>query len=169
MIRLLIFDWGDTIMRDDPAQPGPMADWEHVEAIPGAQEILQQLSCSYTLAVATNAGASDTALMRKALRRIDVEKYFAWFTSSKDLGVEKPDPVFFQKIVSHFNLKPSECIHIGNVYSKDISGAYQAGLFTIFFNEKNIAGDFPHAHRIIGAWNELPHTINEIAQHASEN
>lgn len=169
MIRLLIFDWGDTIMRDDPSQPGPMAEWEHVEAIAGAPEILQQLSSTYTLAVATNAGVSDTALMRKALQRIDVEKYFTWFTSSKDLGVEKPDPDFFLKIVSHFNLKPSECIHIGNVYSKDISGAYQAGLYTIFFNEKNVAGDFPHAHRIIRAWSELPQTINEIARNASKN
>jgi putative hydrolase of the HAD superfamily len=169
MIRLLIFDWGDTIMRDDPAQPGPMAEWKYVEAIPGAQEILQQLSSSFTLAVATNAGASDTTLMRKALQRVDVEKYFSWFTSSKDLGVEKPDPEFFLRIVSHFNLQPSECIHIGNVYSKDITGAFQAGLYTIFFNEKKLSGDFPEAHRIIGAWEELPQTIHEITEYAGKN
>jgi len=29
MIKALIFDWGDTVMRDFPDCKGPMADWEH--------------------------------------------------------------------------------------------------------------------------------------------
>ena len=39
-IKTLIFDWGDTIMRD-LGLPGPMKDWDRVEWIPGAKEMLK--------------------------------------------------------------------------------------------------------------------------------
>ena len=36
-LRGVVWDWGDTLMRDIPGQKGPMVDWPHVEAMPGAQ------------------------------------------------------------------------------------------------------------------------------------
>jgi len=35
MIRALIFDWGDTVMRVFPEFSGPMAHWPRVEAVHG--------------------------------------------------------------------------------------------------------------------------------------
>ena len=42
-IRAVLFDWGNTLMRDLPGQHGPMRDWPHVEALPGALETLTAL------------------------------------------------------------------------------------------------------------------------------
>ncbi len=162
MIKAIIFDWGDTVMRDFPEQDGPMAEWEKVELIPGVEGVLKSLSQKYLCVIATNAGVSDTEKMRKALARVDVEKYFQHFTSSKDLGVEKPDPEFFRKIASYLGMRENECIHIGNLYNKDIVGAKQAGLFTVLFNEKKISGVFPDADAVITTMDTLPEQIKSI-------
>jgi putative hydrolase of the HAD superfamily len=155
MIKALIFDWGDTVMRDYPECKGPMADWEHVELIPYIEDALKILSHNYICCIASNAGFSDTPLMCKALKRVTAEKYFDYFFTSKDLGYEKPDINFFQKIAEEIKINLEECIMIGNDYKKDITGAKTAGMKTIFFNEKNIAGQFPDADMEIHSMMEL--------------
>jgi HAD superfamily hydrolase (TIGR01549 family) len=162
MIKAIIFDWGDTVMRDFPGTAGPMAYWEKVEWIPGAEEALKTLGKNYQCAIATNAGDSDTILMKKALERINALQYFSFFVSSKDLGVEKPSPEFFKKVASGLHLETSECIHIGNIYEKDITGAKEAGMKTIFFNERNKQGNYPSADKIIVSMNELTDAIREL-------
>jgi HAD superfamily hydrolase (TIGR01509 family) len=163
MIKALIFDWGDTVMRDFSDQPGPMADWEKVEWIPGAEAALKTLSKEYFCAIATNASMSDTELMRKALRRIDAEKYFRFFISSKDIGFEKPDLMFFRSIAALIGNNTNECIHIGNLYEKDIRGAKAAGMFTILFNEKKLQGSFPDADVVIKNMEQLPAAIKSFS------
>lgn len=164
MIKVLIFDWGDTIMRDFPELTGPMSEWEHVELIPGADEAMSQLTTNYVCFIATSAAASDTMQMRKSLQRVDVEKYFSGFASSKELRAAKPDPEYYLKIVEMLNVKPEECIHIGNMYAKDISGAKAIGMHTLFFNEHKVAGDFPDADAIIHHMSELPLKIKTLSE-----
>lgn len=155
MIKNIIFDWGDTVMRDYPELPGAMCDWEHVELIPGVEPVLQDWSKKYTLIIATNAGVSDTEAMIRALKRVGVDVYFSHFFSSKELGVTKPDPTFFLQVCLLAEVSVNETIMIGNDYEKDIEGAKTAGLKTIFFNEKRREGDFPSADLIISKMEEL--------------
>lgn len=159
-IRLIIFDWGDTLMRDYPDLPGPMYQWEHVECLSGAPELLEYLSTRYKLCVATNAGVSDTESMRRALHRVDIERYFTAFFSSKDLGVAKPDPQFFLKICSEMAVEPRQALMIGNDYAKDICGAAGAGLHTVYFAENlkpedSVPANYPQADFIIHQLLEL--------------
>ncbi len=147
-ITTLIFDWGDTIMRDYNL-PGPMAEWEKVDWIPGAEKALKVLSKKYRCIIATSANHSGTEEMIAALRRVGADKYFHHFFSSKELGYKKPDPKFFRSIVEKLNLTPGECVMIGNFYEKDITGAKQAGMQTVLFNENKISGPFVEADVII--------------------
>ncbi|OIP03815.1 MAG: hypothetical protein AUJ97_03815 [Bacteroidetes bacterium CG2_30_32_10] len=135
MVKAIIFDWGDTLMRDFKQYSGPMAYWEKVELIEGAEHLLKSLSQNYVLCVATNAGDSDTSLMIKALERGNIHHYFKYFFSSKDLGYSKPNPLFFKTIASYMNFAPQECMMIGNDYNKDIEGALSIGMKAIHFNE----------------------------------
>lgn len=153
-ITTLIFDWGDTIMRDLKL-PGPMKDWGHVEWVPGAEEMLQKVSPHFNCCIATSASHSDTSDMVAALKRVGAEKYFHHFLSSNDLGCAKPDPKFFSSIVRFLKAEPAECISIGNLYEKDITPAKAAGLSSIWFNENNTEGHFPNADHIIHYWKEL--------------
>ncbi len=155
MIKAIIFDWGDTVMRDFPECPGPMANWEHVEWIPFVEDALNFLHQNYVCCIASNAGFSDTALMRKALERVGADKYFQFFFTSKDLGHEKPDQRFFIKIAENINTGTEHCLMVGNDYKKDIAGAKATGMKTIFFNEKQLSGEFPDADKIILSMKEL--------------
>jgi FMN phosphatase YigB (HAD superfamily) len=154
-IKALIFDWGNTIMRDFPECPGPMASWEHVEWIPFAGEALMKLHHKYICCIASNAGFSNTSLMIDALKRVGAEKYFKYFFSSLDLGFEKPDIRFFAAISMLIGIEPNNCIMIGNDYKKDIEGAKKTGMTTVFFNENNDQRNFPDADYIIQSMQEL--------------
>lgn len=149
-------------MRDFPAFPGPMAEWEHVEWIPELEEWLRILHKKFICCIASNAGFSDTSLMKKALERVGANKYFHFFFTSKDLGYEKPDSKFFQKIAEKISIVPSKCIMIGNDYKKDICGAKAVGMKTIFFNEKKLTGDFPDADKIIFSMKKLNDVVQSL-------
>lgn len=164
-IKAIIFDWGDTIMRDFPSNKDAMFTWKEVFWIPGAKEVLEYVNIiRIPCCIATNAGISDTQAMIKALERIDAKKYFHNFFSSKELGVEKPDVAFFEKICLSINCLPNECLMIGNSYEKDIIGAKKAGLKTIWFNEKNEIGHFSHSDYIVFQMYDCIKIINEISQ-----
>ncbi len=162
MIQVLIFDWGDTIMRDFPDKEGPMAYWDMVELIPGAKEALLKLRMEYACCIATSAGASDTGLMIKALERVGVDKYFRCFFSAKDLGYNKPDKRFFNAILQKINQNAQSCIMIGNSYEKDIKGAKSAGMNTVLLNENKIEVDFKEADYVINHMNELYDVVKEL-------
>jgi len=162
MLKALIFDWGDTLMRDFPDKTGPMADWDTVEWIPGAEEALIKLSEEFICCIATGAGLSDTALMIKALKRVGADKYFTYFFSAKDIGFDKPDVNYFTTISKRINVKPGNCMFIGNDYEKDICGARAAGMKTIFFNEKCKPVPFPDAHYVINSINEVQIIIDMV-------
>ena len=71
----LLFDWGDTLMRDFNGFNGPMKDWPRLEVLPGAAEILAALHPDWNLALATNAEASDETDIRAALQRVDLDQW----------------------------------------------------------------------------------------------
>ena len=56
----VLFDWGDTVMKDDPASQVPMVEWETVEAIHGIESMLEYLQFSgRRIVLATSASISD--------------------------------------------------------------------------------------------------------------
>ncbi len=153
-VKVLIFDWGDTIMRDFNL-PGAMSGWNKVAYVPGAEQALQELSKKYVLTIATSADHSGTEEMIAALKRVGADRYFDHFFASKDLGYKKPDPKFFTAITNKLGTNPQNCIMIGNLYEKDIIGAKAAGLQTILFDEHKQSRKFPDADEVVHHLNEL--------------
>jgi len=167
MIKQLIFDWGGTIMIDY-ALPGPMYQWEKVDWVPGARQALTELTACFPLCIATNAPHSGTEEMIKALEMVGAEKYFTHFYSSKELGYGKPDPRFFLAIASRLGMAPEECLMVGNHYTNDIIGAKEAGMTTVYFNEKHLTGPFEKADQVIDDMEDLTAAIEAVeARHAS--
>ncbi|HPS73626.1 MAG TPA: HAD family hydrolase [Bacteroidales bacterium] len=157
MIDMLVFDWGGTVMTDS-GEPGPMFLWEKVSWVPGAEKALEQLR-RFPCCIATNAGVSDTQAMIKALKRVGAYKCFQFFFSSKDLGYVKPDPRFFRMICRETRMQPAGCVMIGNDYGKDICGAKEAGMRTVFYYPGLTTEDFPMADAVIRRMDELPAII----------
>ena len=160
MKKILLFDWGNTIMVDFEL-PGPMYTWDIAEWVPGAEAALEALS-GYTCCIATNGAESDKSDAVKGLAMVGADRYFSHIFASKDMGYEKPDPEFFAHILSTLDPDPSVYVMIGDNYEKDIVGAKQAGIDTVFFNRKNLRGSFPLADAVICSMEELPAVIEML-------
>jgi putative hydrolase of the HAD superfamily len=160
MSRILLFDWGNTIMVDFNL-PGPMYSWDKVSWVDGAEDALNALSV-YTCCIATNAGNSGSDAVKKGLARVGADRFFAYIFCSRDIGFAKPDPRFFRFITEVLRTEAGNCIMIGDHYDKDIAGAKSAGMKTVFFNTSGRSGPFPFADAEITAMNQLPAIIERL-------
>ncbi|MCK6539457.1 MAG: hypothetical protein L6Q26_05310 [Anaerolineales bacterium] len=70
---IVLFDWGDTVLRDDPSMTMPMVEWETVEVVDGIADVLACLHASERhIVLATSAEISDEEQIR-GVRRIPSE------------------------------------------------------------------------------------------------
>ncbi|MFC1726095.1 HAD family hydrolase [candidate division KSB1 bacterium] len=154
-IKAVIFDWGDTLMRDFPDFKGPMAYWKKIMVMPGVVTALERLHKEYILCAASNAGDSDAVMMGEALARAGIRRYFRRIYTSKELGFSKPDERFFLVIAKRIRVKPEECLMVGNDYEKDIIPAKSIGMKTVLFLEMDYVKKFESADFKV-------HSIKEI-------
>lgn len=96
---------------------------------PAVQAALQALTNQFQLVLATNGSSH---IQRQKLRFAKLESFFqsqAIFISG-EMGCEKPDPLFFQKIMQKLQLDPGSTLLIGDSLIHDIQAAAACGLFT---------------------------------------
>lgn len=129
-----IFDWGNTLMVDFPSEKGPMYAWPEVQAVPGAEDLLRELSRFSDCFIATNAKDSSEADIRRALARVRMDRYISDIFCYMNTGVEKPDKAFFLKIYSKLKADKKQTVLIGDSLEKDIYGALDFGFDAIWFN-----------------------------------
>lgn len=67
-----------------------------------------------------------------------IKDYFVGFFSSEQLGVEKPDKNFFEKILSFYNINRKEVLVIGDNVKTDIYGALNANLDCCLINRNKV-------------------------------
>lgn len=161
-IKAIVFDWGDTLMKDFSEYAGPMVDWEYVEIIDGVSKSLHIVSQSYICCVASNAGASNSELLGMALKRVDIQQYFQYLFTSRELGFSKPSLDFFNKIVQTLGITPQECIMIGNDYNKDIIPAKKIGMQTILFSQVSKDSNLNYTDYVMNSMENLHEIILEI-------
>jgi len=158
--RCLVFDWGDTLMRDLPGMTGAMCDWPRVETMPGAAEVLAELHPCWTIALATNAGRSSDAQILAALARGGLDGYVDQIYCARTVGHRKPAREFFDYIVAHAGCGKDQIIVVGDSYEKDIAGARSAGLRALWCSEAADVSD-PERPRISNL-RELPSALRAL-------
>jgi FMN phosphatase YigB (HAD superfamily) len=137
MIRILLFDWGSTLMVDFPDQVGPMFTWKKIEAVKNAEKCLSEISKYFPCYVATNAKESTKDDIYKALNAVNIGKYIKDIFCYREIGFEKPGSGFFNYIFNKLLLVPNEIAMIGDDLEKDFKGANQNGLCGILFDPNN--------------------------------
>jgi FMN phosphatase YigB (HAD superfamily) len=158
-LQAVIFDWGDTLMRDLPEFQGAMVHWPRVELIPGVVEALGSIHGRLACCVASNAGDSDAELMGLALERVGIRHFFDHLWTSRELGATKPNPAFYRAILRELDLEPEACIMVGNDYEKDIAPAKAMGMWTIWLG-RSVIENLPAADAIIHTMEDLYAAIN---------
>jgi putative hydrolase of the HAD superfamily len=101
----------------------------NVQPNPQVQALLQTLGSQYQLVLATNGGSHT---QRAKIQQAQLERFFqpeAIFVSG-EMEFEKPDPVYFKKIISELQLDVTKAMVIGDNPHNDIQAANACGLYT---------------------------------------
>ena len=106
-----------------------------------AEEVLNNLHTKYRLAIISNG---DTVQQRKKIEYTGLNKYFLEIVISSEVGVSKPDRRIFELTCERMNVKPEECIMIGDKFSVDVEGGINAGITSIWVDRKNDSTNYKY-------------------------
>ena len=76
-------------------------------------------------------------LLIKKMREINILHYFNTVTISSDIGLIKPHQNIFLRTLERDNLKAPEVVFVGDTYTRDIIGAKNIGMNTVWLNCRN--------------------------------
>ncbi|MFT3890013.1 MAG: HAD family hydrolase [Anaerolineales bacterium] len=131
---VVLFDWGDTVMRDYPEITTPMVEWETVEAIDGIVDVLAFLHASgRQILLATSAQISDEDQIRGALARGGLDPYFSRIYCFKNTQLPKGE-AFYRTILNDLNVPASDVMMVGDGFEKDVQIPNSLGMFAVWFN-----------------------------------
>ena len=100
--------------------------------IPGAEDLLQEVSKNHALVLVTN-GLKE--VQRPRLRQSSIEHYFETIVVSDEIGHAKPDAAFFDYTFDKINHPDkSKVLMIGDNINADIRGGLQYGLDSCWYN-----------------------------------
>lgn len=151
----ILFDWGDTVMRDDPASNVPMVEWLTVEAVNGIDEVLTHLQSSgRTCILATSASISDEIQIRAALARVGLDRYFSHIYCFKNTSLSKGN-AFYRHILSDLGLAASSVLMVGDSLEKDVLIPNQVGIFAVWFNVRSNDVHSGEGHITVHSMKEL--------------
>jgi len=132
----VLFDWGDTVMRDDPASLVPMVEWETVEVVEGVADVLEYLrSSGRQIVLATGASISEEGQIRGALRRGGIDAYFSKIYCFKNIHLPKGE-AFYRYVLKDLGISSSYALMVGDGFEKDIQAANAVGIFAVWFNPR---------------------------------
>jgi len=131
-------------------------------AFPQTHEILAQLKTRYRLAVVSDA---QSAYGLPELRAVGLADYFAPIIISGDYGYRKPDARLFHAALTELQVCPEEAIFVGNDRFRDVLGARQVGMKTIWFCPHGNPGGSPETEPdyILYQYADLPRAIEFFA------
>lgn len=103
--------------------------------VPEAKEILGDLSGNYALYVVTNGVA---VTQKNRLKKSGLDVFFNEVFISEELGVQKPDPQFFNEVFATIPQEKEEALIIGDSLSSDIKGGFLSQIESVWYNPKEI-------------------------------
>jgi putative hydrolase of the HAD superfamily len=105
--------------------PGRERLWTYVlPGVPEALERLRDLGLGRVV-VSNSDGSVERVLAGRGLREL-LDAVF----DSQIVGLEKPDPRFFQHALRETGASPARTLHVGDLYAADVVGGRAAGLHT---------------------------------------
>ena len=144
MIKAIIFDMDNTLVREDSGN-----------AFPYAVKVLNELKNKYKLALITNVLHTTTAeKVQEILAEAGIPDVFEVVVVSSEVGYAKPSPQIFKIALEGLDVKPEKAVMVGNIISTDVFGGNRMGLKTVLFQ--------PSEKYSRSSWEHPDHTINSL-------
>jgi len=112
---------------------------------------------SYNLSVLSNFDYSPTAY--KLLDIYEITHYFDTIIISEEFGWRKPDKKIFDYALKQGNKNRSETLFIGDDLERDIKGAFNAGIDSIYINLKNTENSFTNYFASVSSLKEIKNIL----------
>src|SRR5437773_9362794 len=112
MIRRILFDIGDTLVRAAP--PDTPTDELVAEPVPGAVRSLRALAARYRLGAVTDTAVMTGSEVRAALAGTGLVELLEVIVTSTEVGNAKPDPRGIRHALALLNTAPTEALFVGN-------------------------------------------------------
>lgn len=108
---------------------------------------------AYNLSILSNFDYSPTVY--KLLDKYDLTPYFNSILISESFGWRKPDIKIFDYAIEKNKLNRTNTIFIGDDLERDIIGAYNAKIDSIYINLNNINNSFKHYEASVSSLEEI--------------
>ena len=160
----VLFDWGDTVMRDYPERITPMLEWESVEVVDGIAEALAYLhSTGRQIVLATSAEISNEEQIRGALARGGLDAYFSGIYSFTNTNLPKGE-AFYRHILNDLDLPASDVLMVGDGFEKDVRIPNTLGIFAVWFNLRSDESRTSEMHVTVHSMPELRQIFKQLDQ-----
>lgn len=116
--------------------------------------VVSQLAQKYPLYILTN-GFDDIQYVK--VDGSGIGHYFKKLITSEQIGVKKPDPLFFRHALDLANCQANEVLMIGDHAIADIQGAEDVGITSIHFQSSNLISN---SKRVISQLSDLLYLID---------
>ena len=151
----VLFDWGDTVMRDHPEFTKPMVEWETLEVVEGITDTLTYLHASgRRIILATSADVSTEDQIWGALKRCGLDIYFSKVYCFKNTRLQKGE-AFYRFILNGLNIPASDVLMVGDHFEKDVQASNTLGIFAVWFNPKSEETRKSDMHVTVHSMDEL--------------
>ena len=118
------------------------------------EKVLNILKNKYLIGTITNGNAS--------LETIGIKNYFDFEVKASEVGHMKPRKEIFEAVMGIAKCKPSEIIHVGDSYEKDIIGAISVNMNYIWINHNNEPEKKANKKYIIKNFNEITEVLEKF-------
>lgn len=133
---------------------------QQVELYPDVEPVLDVLSSEFTLVAVSNGNADITLT--------GIDRWFEFSVSAAEVGHQKPHPLVFETAMSKAGATPEQTVHIGDDEHRDIFGACETGIRSIWLNRSD--RDWSHtecqADHHIRSLAELPEILRKMQYNA---
>lgn len=132
-----------------------------IELFDDAERVLLELKSNYVLGAITNGNVD--------VKRLGVDRYFAFAINAEQLPRAKPHPEPFLQALAAAGCTADECIHIGDDCENDVRGAQRLGIHTVWINREGQRwrGGQPPSEQVQHLA-QLPNAVHRIAESIAE-
>jgi HAD superfamily hydrolase (TIGR01549 family) len=134
-ILAVCLDSGDTLVDEGTEIKDSSGVVQQAELIPGAAQMVRELKqLNYRLALVADGPVKS---FQNILGQYDLFDLFDTFAISEAVGAEKPEPAMFHHALTQLDISRSDygrVVMLGNNLSRDIKGANQLGIISVWLN-----------------------------------
>lgn len=101
---------------------------------PHHEAVLMALSVNHKMGLCSNFSHAETA--RAILRDAEFDQHLDTIVISEEMGIRKPRPEIFEKVINDLGFAPDEILHVGDNLRADVEGAAAVGMRTVWITRQ---------------------------------